>query len=241
MWQNRFLFSLQSSLLQQSLHSGGLQLPLPRLELKRYFRPLWGGSIRLGHLFRPPTPNDLYIPTLLHRSSGSRFSSDIFFAFSYLALSCSWEVLQHLGSDHLPILLSVPLSPVFCPNKRRISFNFLKARWNDFASYFGCHCSFAEEYSFLSLSSAAAFFTSLALNVAKSSILDKVAYPMLKYLPRSGIDFLLHIFNLSWTLHSFPSIWKVFFIIPIHKMGKASQLSCFLPAYPSHVLCIKAF
>ena len=28
-WQNRFLFSLQSSLLQQSLHSGGLQLPLP--------------------------------------------------------------------------------------------------------------------------------------------------------------------------------------------------------------------
>ena len=32
---------------------------------------------------------------------------------------------------------------------------------------------------------------------------DKVAYPMLKHLPRSGMDFLLHIFNLSWTSHSF--------------------------------------
>ena len=50
--------------------------------------------------------------------------------------------------------------------------------------------------------------------------LDKVAYPMLKHLPRSGMDFLLHIFNDPWTLHSFPSIWKTFSIISIHKMGK---------------------
>ena len=49
---------------------------------------------------------------------------------------------------------------------------------------------------------------------------DKVAYPMLKHLPRSGMDFLLHIFNLSWSSHSFPSIWKTCSIIPIHKMGK---------------------
>ena len=34
------------------------------------------------------------------------------------------------------------------------------------------------------------------------------------------MDYLLHIFNLSWTLHSFPSIWKTSSIIPIHKMGK---------------------
>ena len=43
---------------------------------------------------------------------------------------------------------------------------------------------------------------------------------MLKHLPRYGMDFLLHIFNLYWTLHSFPSIWKTSSIIPIHKMGK---------------------
>ena len=301
-------------------------------------------------------------------------------------------MLQGLGSDHQPILLSVPLSLVFRPNKCPPSFNFQKACWDGFASYFDSHCPSAEEYSSLSLSSAAALFTFLTLNVAKSSIPfgrikhppkawwsaeveqavserrkafvaahrsdedcqayisasrralsaiakvkaeawqmtcsslsprsnpksvhsllrfiagspsssssspnfpncsspkesvlvyaaylrshfsfsqpkalrsrardyltelrratcpveshssfcspfspaeflaaasnltpstatgpDKVAYPMLKHLPRSGMDLLLCIFNLSLTSHSFPSIWKTSSIIPIHKMGK---------------------
>ena len=79
-------------------------------------------------------------------------------------------MLQDLDSDHLPILLSVPLSRAYRPNERPPSFNFQKARWDDFASYFDFHCPSAEEYSSLSLSSAAALFTSLALNAAKSSI-----------------------------------------------------------------------
>ena len=320
------------------------------------------------------------MPTLLQRPS-----PDISFAPSSLALSCSWEVLQDLGSDHLPILLTLPLSPAYRPNERPSSFNFQKARWDDFDSYFDSHCSSAEEYSSLSL------FTSLALHAAKSSIPfgrikrhpktwwsvevestvserrkafaaahrsnedrqayisasrrassviakakveawqmtcsslspksnpksvhsllrsiagsssssssspnfpncsprksasvyadylrshfsvsqpkalrsrarsylselrratcpeeshltlcspfsptkflaaasnlssstatgpDKVAYPMLKHLPRCVMDFLLHIFNLSWSSHSFPSIWKTSSIIPIHKMGR---------------------
>ena len=77
-------------------------------------------------------------------------------------------MLQDLGSDHLPILLTIPLSPVFRPNERPSSFNFQKAHWDGFVSYFDSHCPSAEEYS--SLSSAAALFTSLALNAAKSSI-----------------------------------------------------------------------
>ena len=112
--------------------------------------------------------NDPDTPTLLHRFSGSRPSPDISFAPSSLALSFSWEVLQDLTSDHLPILISIPLSPVFRPNERPPSFNFQKARWDDFASYFDSHCPSAEECS--SLSSAAALFTSLTLNAAKSSI-----------------------------------------------------------------------
>ena len=65
-------------------------------------------------------------------------------------------------------------------------------------------------------------FHAAASNLSSSTATgpDKVAYPMLKHLPRSGMDFLLHIFNLSWSLHSFPSIWKTSSIIPIHKMGK---------------------
>ena len=301
-------------------------------------------------------------------------------------------MLQDLGSDHLLILLSIPLSPVLRPNERPPSFNFQKARSDGFASYFDSHCPSAEEYSSLSLSSAAALFSSLTLNAAKFSIPfhrikrppkawwsaemeeavserrkafaaahrsdedrqayisvsrrassviakakteawqttcssfsprsnpksvhyllcsivgspsssssspnfpncsspresasvyaaylrshfsvsqpkalrsrargylselrratcpveshssfcspfslaeflaaasnfssstatgpDKVACPMLKHLPRSGIDLLLHIFNLFWSSHSFPFIWKTSSIIPIHKMGK---------------------
>ena len=114
--------------------------------------------------------NDPDTPTLLHCSSGSRSFPDTSFALSSLAFSCSWELLHDLDSDHLPILLSVPFSPVHRPNERPPSFNFRKARWYGFASYFDSHCPSAEEYSSLSLSSAAALFTSLALNAAKSSI-----------------------------------------------------------------------
>ena len=57
--------------------------------------------------------NDPDTPTLLHCSSGSRSSPDFFFAPSSLALSCSWEVLQDLVSNHPPILLSIIVSPAF--------------------------------------------------------------------------------------------------------------------------------
>ena len=65
-------------------------------------------------------------------------------------------------------------------------------------------------------------FLAAASNLSSSTATgpDKVAYPMLKHLPRSGMDFLFHIFNLSWSSQSFPSIWKTSSIIPIHKMGK---------------------
>ena len=78
-----------------------------------------------------------------------------------------------------------------------------------------CHWSFCSPFTLAEFHAAASnLFSSTATGP------DKVAYPMLKHLPRSGMDFLLHIFNLSWSLHSFPSIWKTPFIIPIHKMGK---------------------
>ena len=41
-----------------------------------------------------------------------------------LTLSCSWKVLQNLGCDHLPILLTVPFSPTFRPNERLTFFEF---------------------------------------------------------------------------------------------------------------------
>ena len=65
-------------------------------------------------------------------------------------------------------------------------------------------------------------FLAAASNLSPSTATgqDKVAYPMLKHLPRSDIDFFLHIYNFSWSSHSFPSIWMTSSIIPIHKIGK---------------------
>ena len=82
-------------------------------------------------------------------------------------------------------------------------------------------CPEVSHSSFCSPSSPAEFLAA-APNLSSSTATgpDKVAYPMLKHLPRSGMDLLLHIFNLSWSSHSFPSIWKTSSIIPIHKMGK---------------------
>ena len=72
------------------------------------------------------------------------------------------------------------------------------------------------------LSSSTAEFLVAASNLSSSTAAgpDKVACPMLKHLSRFGMDFLLHIFNLSWSLHFLPSIWKTSSIILIHKMGK---------------------
>ena len=100
--------------------------------------------------------------------------------------------------------------------------------------YVESHSSFCSPFS-------PAEFLAAASNLSSSTATgpDKVAYPMLKHLPRSGMDFLLHIFNLSWSSHSFPSIWKTSSIIPIHKMGKPldspafSGLSLSPPAYQS--------
>ena len=77
------------------------------------------------------------------------------------------------------------------------------------------HSSFCSSFSPAEFHAAA---SNLSSSTATGS--NKVAYRMLKHLPRSGMDFLLHIFNLSWSSHSFPSIWKTSSIVPIHKMGK---------------------
>ena len=78
--------------------------------------------------------------------------------------------------------------------------------------------------SFCSPFSPAEFLVATSnLSFCTATGTDKVAYPMLKHLPRSGINF-LQIFNLSWSSHSLPSIWKTS-IIPIHKMGKSLDSS----------------
>ena len=63
------------------------------------------------------------------------------------------------------------------------------------------------------------FVVTFGLSSSTAPGAGKAAYPMLKHLPRSGMDLLLHIFGLSWTLHSFPYVWRTS-IIPIYEMEK---------------------
>ena len=51
-------------------------------------------------------------------------------------------------------------------------------------------------------------------------LLPPLSLSRLKHLPCSAMDFLPHIFNFSWSLHSFPFIWNPSFIVSIYKMGK---------------------
>ena len=49
---------------------------------------------------------------------------------------------------------------------------------------------------------------------------DDIYYQMLKHLPETALDTLLHIFNGIWTTGFFPESWCLATIIPIPKPGK---------------------
>ena len=76
-------FSLHSSLLQKSLHSGALQLPSPFWDSRGTSDPR--GEEVFDWVISSDLPlKDPDTPTLLHRSSGSRSSPDISFALLLL-------------------------------------------------------------------------------------------------------------------------------------------------------------
>ena len=50
---------------------------------------------------------------------------------------------------------------------------------------------------------------------------DDIHYQMLKHLPETALDTLLHIFNGIWTTGVFQESWRLATIIPIPKPGKA--------------------
>ena len=99
-------------------------------------------------------------------------------------------MLQNLCSNHLPILLTVPLSPIFCPNERFPFENFWKARQYDFALYFDSHCPSAKEYSSLFYSFAAVLFTSLTLNALLMIWCSGQTALFLSLLAKTGLAYL---------------------------------------------------
>ena len=149
-------------------------------------------------------PKSVY--SLLRSIAGSSSSSSSSPNFP----NCSSRESASVYAAYLRSHFSVPQPKALCSRARGYLTKLRRAT-----------CSVDSHSSFCSPFSPAELLAD-ASNLSSSTATgpDKVAYPMLKHLPRSGMDFLLHIFNLSWSSHSFPSIWKTSSIIPIHKMGK---------------------
>ena len=80
------------------------------------------------------------------------------------------------------------------------------------------HSTFCSPFSSIELSTAIS-----QLSTSTSSGPDQITYPLLSHLPQSALNFLLYIFNLSWSTHTFPSAWKQSTIIPILKPEKPSD------------------
>ena len=130
-----------------------------------------------------------------------------------IALFCTQKVLltpvrrkYSIGSSPLISFPSMPLT-------RGYLFEFFRATCPEES-----HSPFCSPF-------CPAKFLAAATNLSSSTATgpDKVAYPVLKHLSCSDMDFLLHIFNLSWSLHSFPSIWKTS-IIPSMRWESLSSL-----------------
>ena len=113
--------------------------------------------------------NDPASPTLLHHSTGSRSFPDISLAPASLAPHCEWHTLPDLGSDHLPIEIVLPLSPVRHPNTRPPKFNYKKASWDVYQSYIAWHLP-SLDVDALNIHQAACSFSLFLVEAAKASI-----------------------------------------------------------------------
>ena len=159
---------------------------------------------RLALLFSPKS-NPKSVHSLLRSTAGSPSS----FSFSPNFPNCSSpRELASVYAAYLRSHLSVSQPKALCSRARGYLSDLCQATCPKVS-----HSSFCSPFS-------PTEFLAAASNLSTATGPDKVAYLMLKHLLRSGMDFLLYIFNLSWSSHFFPSTWKTSFIIPIHKMRK---------------------
>ena len=64
-----------------------------------------------------------------------RSSPDLSLVPSHIASKCTWQTLPDLGSDHLSISISIPTTPLINSISRPPSFNYNKARWDNYLTY----------------------------------------------------------------------------------------------------------
>ena len=67
---------------------------------------------------------------LLHRATGNRSSPNLSLVPAQIATKCTWQSLPNLGSEHVPISISIPTFTLINSIQRSTSFNYNKARWD---------------------------------------------------------------------------------------------------------------
>ena len=116
--------------------------------------------------------------TLLHRATGNRSSLDLSLVSAPMASKRTWQILPNLGSDHLHISITIPTSPLINSISCSPSFNYNKARWDEYFFYIDTHCP--PPSSFL-------FFLSEATHTLPNS---SMMLPLLPFLSATSIALL---------------------------------------------------
>ena len=71
-------------------------------------------------------------PTLFHRPSGTSKKPDHTLISADIRDQCHWEILEDIGSDHLPILISIQIEKEKQPSNQSTRWNYSKADWDKF-------------------------------------------------------------------------------------------------------------
>ena len=129
--------------------------------------------------------------------------------FSFCSLCLPVDCANHLSS-HLQSHFSTQTPKPFRSTEKAQMKQIRTAHCNTL------HSTFCSPFSSIELSTAIS-------QLSTSSGPDQITHPLLSHLPQSALNFLLYIFNLSWSTHTFPSAWKQSTIIPILKPGKPSD------------------
>ena len=153
---------------------------------------------RHAHLSLSPKSGPKAVYSLLRSVAGSYSSS---FSSSNFFNSSSPRESTAVFADYLRSDFSVSQPKALRSRARGYLSELRRTRCLEDSHFSFCfHFSFAEF-----------FVVATKLSPSAATGPDKLAYSMLKHLPRSGMNFLAR--NLSWYLHSFPSIWKASSII----------------------------
>ena len=137
-----------------------------------------------------PKPNPKSVYSLFRSVAGSSNSS--YFSPSFPKCSSPTESAS-VFADELRSHFSVSLPKALCTRARGYFSELRRTKCPQES-----HSSFRSPFSLTEFLAAVSNFSS---STATGS--DIAAQPRLKHLPRSGINFLLQTFNLSWSLHFF--------------------------------------